>query len=154
MTTFDLFKTSFNFRQNGQDALATPCGVILSLLILMVIIFYGEQKWSTLVSYGDTNHQTIEEINAREPSEIINYEEAQFPLGAFYLQFDQIEVEETGEYYDYEDIANIITLTAFQVTETVLEFTDETVIDGQSWASLKDTAMQEDFFYSDYYVRN
>ena len=48
----------------------------------------------------------------------------------FFLYFDPIEVEETGESYDFEDIANIITFTAFQVTSTVLQFTDKTVVDG------------------------
>ena len=54
--TIDLFGFDVSFRENGNSQLTTNCGSFVSLLIFILIVIYGSNKFTMMVTKGDTNY--------------------------------------------------------------------------------------------------
>ena len=51
----DLFGQHFNFKMpGGKDFYATGCGVMFSIILLVILVFYGSIQMHSLYWYDDT----------------------------------------------------------------------------------------------------
>lgn len=75
----------------------------------MVVFKHAITKYTTLVEFGDTVHQSV---NVAEIDDIVPFSEHQFYFGAFYLRFDRFEDPTTGEMQTSREPEKLFTFTA------------------------------------------
>ena len=59
----DLFPQDVSFRENGGDAFTSMFGACTSLIIALVVLLYGVNKFSVLINYEDTRINEFTERN-------------------------------------------------------------------------------------------
>ena len=75
----------------------------------MVVFKHAISKYTTLVEFGDTVHQSV---NVVEIDDIVPFSEHRFNFGAFYLRFDKFEDPATGKIYTNRKPEELFTFTA------------------------------------------
>ena len=67
-------------------------------------------KYTTLIEYGDTVHQSVNIVEVEEP---VSFSASRFNFGAFYLKFPEITDPATGKSYStFSDIETLVTFKA------------------------------------------
>ena len=64
--TLDLFPLDMGFRENNSDKYTTWLGSLLSLLMLIVICYYGQKKFDIMINHDDTTYNEVS-IDRRKP---------------------------------------------------------------------------------------
>ena len=97
--SFDLFGSGVNLRENGKEQFTTCFGAFISLLILIVVLDYATTKYTTLIEYGDTVHNSIV---ITEIEDVVPFSDHRFNFGAFYLRYEMIKDPSTGKSYTFK----------------------------------------------------
>ena len=75
MHKVDRFKIDTSFKENGQAQFTTTLGTILSIVILLIVIIYAEDKAEKGLARSETMYQDYEEfIIEKQKSETYGYE--------------------------------------------------------------------------------
>ena len=69
------------------------------MFIIIIVLLYGNVKWQILRNFGDSTHQTIEERNVRNTTDLLTSEQLQFQFGAFLIVLPEIEESDTGNVF-------------------------------------------------------
>ena len=55
-SSLDFFHTNIEFRENGGHALGSVFGACISIIISMVVVLYGINKFFVMINYDDTQY--------------------------------------------------------------------------------------------------
>ena len=86
----DLFKESKTFSVDGDSAVGSNTGALISLLIISFTIFYGFRKFEVMYKRQDSLQQTFIETDAIS-EQTINFGEQGFNLGAIALGNEKLK---------------------------------------------------------------
>ena len=78
LKSLDYFARDVGFHIRGKAHFGTYCGACTSILLLIIMLFYMQQKFQVLVNNGDTLHVTYIDHNALDQDEIFTYNKTNF----------------------------------------------------------------------------
>ena len=84
--SLDMFGQNISFREGANDGFTTKFGAFMSLIITILVIVYGQKKFSAMLDHEDGSHQTYVEREIGR-SEEINVAELGFNYGIFHPHF-------------------------------------------------------------------
>ena len=58
--TIDFFPLDIGFRENNNDRYTTWLGSLLSLLMLVIVSYYGQKKYDIMINRDDTTFKEVE----------------------------------------------------------------------------------------------
>ena len=73
----DLFGSGMSFRENGNQSLKTNCGALLSIVILIVVLIYGANKFRILIGREDSTN-TEYMVSDSISDKVIGFEDTGF----------------------------------------------------------------------------
>ena len=55
-SSLDLFKMDVQFRENGHDSFSTACGTLISIVIMIIVLVYLQERANVLINFLDSRH--------------------------------------------------------------------------------------------------
>ena len=99
--SIDIFGQYISFRQSGQNRLTSYFGALLTIIILLIVVFYGWTKFDDMVTHSSSSHETLDE-KSTQLGDLHNYDKTEFYPGAF-----SITLPEGGSGVRLEDVMTI-----------------------------------------------
>ena len=78
LKSLDYFARDIGFHIRGKAHFGTYCGACTSIMLLIIMLFYMQQKFQVLINNGDTLHVTYTDHNAIDQDEIFTYNKTNF----------------------------------------------------------------------------
>ena len=78
--SIDKYGEQSSFNIGGRNTYRSVFGTFVSMVVLLVVIPYGFNKFIVMKEYDDTSFQSITIENAFEEGEEFDYEETKFNL--------------------------------------------------------------------------
>ena len=74
----DFFGSNITFQEDGNDSFTTNCGALISLLIICLVVMYGQDRLFDVVNYDDSNQVQYTEDNYNINRSDLGFESTKF----------------------------------------------------------------------------